>query len=76
MAFLDQTERLRQAHELYERYGRPLEAMHRDEYVAIAPNGSLLLAATLEEAVLRAGQTLSPGNFVFKIGDLVVGSWR
>jgi hypothetical protein len=76
MALLSEPEQQRIADQLYERYGRPLEDSHRGQYIAIASNGSYLLAPTLVEAVVQSAAELGPGNFVFKVGDRVVGSWR
>jgi hypothetical protein len=61
---------------LYEMYGKPFEAHHWGEFVAIAPDGRTLLAPTLLEAVQQAATELGPGNYVFKVGELVVGKWR
>lgn len=62
-------ERSRKDEELYERYGRPLEADHAGEFVAISDNGEIILGtdklALANEAALRFGD----GNFAFrKIG--------
>jgi len=65
-----------EADELYERYGRPLEAEHRGEFVAVTRDGQTLLAASLEEAMVRAKDLFGPGSFVFHVGDRVVGKWR
>jgi hypothetical protein len=61
---------------LYEQYGRPLEAQHRGEYVAIAPDGRTVLAPTVLDVVEKAANALGTGVFVFKIGDKVVWKWR
>jgi len=72
----DEVERLRVADELYARYACPLEEAHRGEFAAVSPDGTVLLAPTLREAVAKAGQHLGPDSWVFRIGELVVGSWR
>lgn len=61
---------------LYERYGKPLEATHRGEYVAIAEDGRTLLAPTLVQALADGAVRLGPGNFVFNIGERVVATWK
>jgi hypothetical protein len=66
----------RQYDELYDRYGRPLEAEHCGEYVAVSPDGRTMLGTTLRDVVRQARATFGPGNFVYKIGDKAVGRWR
>lgn len=61
---------------LYEQYGKPLEAEHRGEYVAIAPDGRTVLAPTPIEALVQGRQAFGPGNFIVKIGDRVVVTLR
>ena len=34
---------------LYEQYGRPLEAQHRGEYLAVSPQGDTLIGPDLDE---------------------------
>jgi hypothetical protein len=65
-----------EANELYERYGQPLEAEHRGEFVAVTTDGRTLIAPSLEEAMTRARDLFGPGSFVFHIGPRVVGKWR
>lgn len=69
-------ERKQEADRLYKQYGQPLEAEHRGEYVAIAPDGRTALAPTPAEALIEGRRALGPGNFIFKIGDRVVVTWR
>jgi hypothetical protein len=76
MALLSPQEQQRLGDRLYARYAKPLEASHRGEFVAIASDGSYLLAPSLVEAVANAAAKLGPGNFVFKVGEYTVGSWR
>jgi hypothetical protein len=64
-----------EADRLYDRYGTPLEAAHRGEYVAIGRDGRTLLAPSLLDVVERAAQELGPESFVFKLGDRTVGTW-
>ena len=66
---------LQQSDALYERYGKPLEKMHRGKYVAISQAGKTLIADTVFELIQEAKTTLGPGNFIFKIGERVVGKW-
>ncbi len=59
---------------IYERFGRPLEAEHRDEFAVIAPDGRYVLAATRTEALEEALKTIGPGHFLYRIGHRVVGT--
>jgi hypothetical protein len=63
---------VRQSDELYERYGKPYEAEHWGEYVAIAPDGRTVIGPTLDEVTERAAEILGRGVFVFKVGPKVV----
>lgn len=62
--------------ELYETYGRPLEADHRGEFLAVSPDGRTIIGSTLREVARKATETFGPGNFVYKIGEREVGRWR
>src|SRR5579864_2797567 len=44
----------RQYVQLYEAYGRPLEAQHRGDYVAISPRGEILVGKDLLEVAQQA----------------------
>ena len=60
---------------LYEQYGKPLEAQHRGEYLAVSPQGEILIGPDLDELIDKAVEKLGSGNFIFKIGDVAVGKW-
>ena len=66
----------READALYERYGQPLEAEHRGEFIAVTRDGRTLIAPSLEEAMLRSRNDFGPGAFVFQVGERAVGKWR
>ena len=68
--------RKQEAERLYQQHGRPLEAEHRGEYLAISPEGKTLLGPTLLEVLKQAREAFGPGNFVFKVGQRAVGKWR
>jgi len=72
----EQRQRTEQAIGLYERYGKPLEAEHAGEFVAIAPDGRTLLAPTVIQALVDAAERFGRGNFIFKVGERVVFSWK
>ena len=65
-----------QSDRLYEEFGRPLEAEHRGEYAAIAPDGRSVVAPTLVQAIVDGRKAFGAGNFVFKIGERVAVTWR
>lgn len=65
----------RQYDTLYERYGKPLEAEHAGQYLAISPTGETLLGASLRDVAQRATRRFGPGNFIYKVGDKAVGKW-
>ncbi len=71
-----QVDLLRQSDQLYALYVKPLEQEHTGAYVAVAPDGRLVLAATLPDVLEKAEQVLPPGNFLFKVGDIAVDKWR
>ena len=71
-----QVDLLHQSDQLYARFVKPLERKHTGEYVAVAPDGRLVLAPTLPDVMEKAEQALPPGNFLFKVGDVAVDRWR
>lgn len=74
----ERARRLREGDELYERYGKPLEAEHWGEFIAIMPDGRTLREPTLQavaEQVVRAFGH-GAGAYVFKVGERAVGRWR
>ncbi len=71
----EQARRLQESQELYDRYGKPLEAEHWGEFAAIDTDGTVILAPTLREALFKS-EALSPKGFVFKIGEIEVGMIR
>ena len=72
----DQQELDRRYEELYDKYGRPLEATHRGEYLAVSADGKSILGATLYDVAEQAEASFGPGNFLYKIGEKAVGKWR
>jgi hypothetical protein len=61
---------------LYELYGKPFEAQHWGEYVAITPDGRTVLAPTLLEVMQQSVAAFGLGSYVFKVGERTVGRWR
>jgi hypothetical protein len=61
---------------LYEQYGKPLEATHRGEYVAIGSDGQTILGKSDLEVLERAVETLGSGNFaLMRVGHRSLGRW-
>lgn len=62
---------------LYERYGKPLEAEHTGEYVAIGPKGETILGKDDVDVGRKALEQFGSGNFALrKIGYPAVWKWR
>ena len=74
MALNDERKKL--SDELYEKYGKPLEAEHWGEFVAISQDGKMVLGRTLLEVASKASDVLGRHNFVFKVGEKSVGRIR
>jgi hypothetical protein len=67
---------MKQADILYENHVRPLEAEHSGDFVAVSPDGRIILESSLLELTRKAKTDLGPGSFVFKVGERAVGRWR
>ena len=61
---------------LYEKYGKPLEADHWGEFVAIFPNGATVLGEDMDSLAWEALERVGQGAYMFKVGDRVVGNIR
>jgi hypothetical protein len=72
----EQDRLLRQADELYERYAKPLEEEHTGKFIAVSPLGQVLIGEEIYEVTREATEAFGRGNFIFKLGKRVVGSWR
>lgn len=73
---LTNKEALKQGDELYERYGKPLEAEHWGKFVAIAPDGRTLLGADLSEVEDNALHQFGKDAHIFKVGPIAIGRLR
>jgi pyruvate/2-oxoacid:ferredoxin oxidoreductase alpha subunit len=77
MATKEETQDLtREAEALYVRYVKPLEKDRYGEYIAVSRDGKVVLAPSLLDVMEKAEQELEPGNFLFKVGDIAVDTWR
>jgi hypothetical protein len=65
-----------EADRLYEQYVKPLEQEHWGEFAVVSPEGKVVLAPSLLDAVQKGTSMFGPGNFVFKVGPKAVGKWR
>jgi len=65
-----------EADRLYEAFGQPLEVDHWGAYVAISADGQTVVAETSFEALKQAAELFGPGNFIFKVGERIVGKIR
>ena len=65
-----------QSERLYEQYGKPLEAEHWGEYLAVHPDGQYVPDADGEAAHSRALNELGNGYFLFEVGPKAVIRWR
>lgn len=61
------------ADKLYERYVKPLEKDHWGQFIAVSPRGKTILGSSLVEVMQRGINILGSGNFIFKVGEKVVG---
>ena len=75
MALTDK-ETVKQGDELYERYGKPLEAEHWGEFVAISPDGRTILGTHLAEVEDNALRQFGKGAHIFKVGPIAIGRLR
>ncbi len=64
-----------EADTLYEQYGRPLEPDHNGKYLAISPNGKIVVGNDLICVLDRAAGELGKGHVVFKVGGPSVYKW-
>lgn len=69
-------DRRKTARELYDQYGKPLESEHKGEYLAISTSGKTVVGKSLSQVVANALSQFGKGNFIFKIGNRAVGSFR
>jgi hypothetical protein len=61
---------------IYEVHGRPLEADHWGEFLAVSPDGETMLDTDYEALFQRAISGFGEDITFFKIGEVAVGSLR
>jgi hypothetical protein len=64
------------ANKIYEKYVKPLEQKHKNQFVLVTPKGQAVFAPTLLEIMEQAGKAPNRNNFVFKVGAKAVGKLR
>ena len=73
---VDQATLTQHGERLYDLYAKPLEAEHAGKFIAISPDGRLMIDDTMRDVAARANKEFGRGNFLFKIGPRSVGRWR
>ena len=73
---MPEDDRLKEADRLSDEHVKPLEAEHQGDYVAVSPKRETVFGESLLEVAEKAVATFGPGNFLFKVGERVVGAWR
>lgn len=76
MAVRDQNRKIKEASNLYKRYGKPLERKHSGEFLAVSLRGKTILGPTVLDVLKRATDSFGPGNFIFRVGQKTIGRWR
>jgi len=70
-------QRADEAERLYQRFAKQLEAEHQGKFVAIAPDGRLIIESDQIRALEQAISQFGSGNFALrKIGSRALGRWR
>ncbi len=72
----EQDELQQRADELYDRYAKPYEDQNRGRFIAISPEGRVLLGDDVLDVTEQATKAFGRGNFIFKLGPRAVGRWR
>ena len=68
--------RAEEDHHLYERYGKPLEATHNGQYLAIGPEGQIILGEDDSELFRKAIESFGSGRFgFFRVGHPALEKW-
>lgn len=72
----NQNPSLQDANKAYALYVKPLESKHKGKYVVVTPGGKTIFSPSLMEAVEEARRISNANNFIFKVGDKVLGKIR
>jgi hypothetical protein len=61
---------------VYQRYVKPVEHLHPDEYVLVTPDGGTIFAPSMDELAEKTAHIHGWDNWMFKVGDIAVGHIR
>ena len=62
---------------LYEKFAKALKSEHHGEFVAVSPEGKIILGKDDLEVLKKALEEFGKGNFAFRrIGFKTLGKWR
>ncbi len=64
------------ANRIYDLHVKPVEDLHRGEYAVVWSDGQTVFAGTLLDAARLAHRAPSADNFIFKVGERVLGKLR
>ena len=68
--------KLKEQRRLYDQYGKALEESHTGEFVAISPEGEILLDRKMGKLLRRATDTFGPDNFAMaRVGYEAMTEW-
>jgi hypothetical protein len=69
-------QRSQERQRLYDLHGKPLEADHTGEFLAISERGETILAKRSEEVIDKAISAFGAGHFaLFRVGYRAVWKW-
>jgi hypothetical protein len=68
--------RKQDADKIYAQYVKPLEQAHKGQYVVVTSNGQTIFAPTLLDVAQQAAKIPSKDNFIFRVGEKVLGKLR
>lgn len=61
--------------QFYQKYGKPLEKEHWGDFLAVSPDGEILLGKDVNKVAKEAHVSFGPGVFLYKIGEKAIGKW-
>ena len=68
--------RIKEDDRLYELYGKALEQEHSGKFVAIGPDGQIILGDDDAQILQQAIEKFGSGTFAFtRVGDRTLGRW-
>jgi hypothetical protein len=61
---------------LYEKHVKPVEDIHKDEYVLVTEDGQTLFSHNIMDLFDKGPQDADSRNIIFKVGDRVLGKFH